>query len=203
MLPASPPRVVAATLGTKLAPGRHHSAVAHPSRPFNHKHSSRASLAGAGLLAAAFVAASMSSNSERASCESAAPSPAGKRDGFPIISKAEVAKHNGKEAGGVWVTYAGGVYDITDFIASHPGGSSRISMAAGSALEPFWKLYALHMKDEVRLGSVFLVYMFEKALFLLPGLGRWNLHASAPPSPPCSGARLFAAILRVMPFCER
>lgn len=73
------------------------------------------------------------------------------REGFPIISKAEVAKHKSEAAGGVWVTYAGGVYDITDFIASHPGGSSRISMAAGGALEPFWKLYALHMKDEVRI----------------------------------------------------
>lgn len=163
-------RAVAATLGTNLAPGRHHSAVAKPSRPFNHKHSSssRASLAGAGLLAAACVAASVSSNSERASCKSAAPSPAGTRDGFPIISKAEVAKHKSKGAGGVWVTYAGGVYDITEFIASHPGGSSRISMAAGGALEPFWKLYALHMKDEVldilkafRIGSLSLEDMTE------------------------------------------
>ena len=96
-------------------------------------------------MAAACVAASVSSNSERASCKSAGPSPYGKRDGFPIISKAEVAKHKSKEAGGVWVTYAGGVYDITEFIDSHPGGSSRISMAAGGALEPFWKLYALSL----------------------------------------------------------
>lgn len=66
-----------------------------------------------------------------------------------MISKAEVAKHSSEENGGVWVTYAGGVYDITEFIASHPGGASRISMAAGGALEPFWKLYALHMKEEV------------------------------------------------------
>lgn len=91
------------------------------------------------------AAAGCLAHQERASCKRA------ERDGFPIISKAEVAKRKSAEAGGVWVTYAGGVYDITEFIASHPGGASRISMAAGGALEPFWKLYALHMKDEVYL----------------------------------------------------
>ena len=97
-------------------------------------------LAAAACLA---TAAATPDAQERPSCKRA------ERDGFPIISKAEVAKHKSAEAGGVWVTYAGGVYDITEFIASHPGGASRISMAAGGALEPFWKLYALHKKDEV------------------------------------------------------
>lgn len=73
---------------------------------------------------------------------------------FPIVSKAEVAKHRSVETGGVWVTYAGGVYDITEFIANHPGGASRIRMAAGGALEPFWQLYALHKKDEVTSKSI-------------------------------------------------
>ncbi len=112
------------------------------------------------LAAAACLASSVSPDSrERPSCDGGMPPPApggtgagaGERDGFPIIPKAEVAKHKSPEAGGVWVTYAGGVYDITDFIANHPGGASRISMAAGGALEPFWKLYALHMKDEVQM----------------------------------------------------
>ena len=103
-----------------------------------------------GLVAAAAclaAAAATSDARERPSCKSA------ERDGFPIIAKAEVAKHKSAQAGGVWVTYAGGVYDITEFIASHPGGASRISMAAGGALEPFWKLYALHKKDEVVMRS--------------------------------------------------
>lgn len=128
--------------------------MARFSRPSNHHyhpHSSSSSfLAGvAGLLAAAAcLATSVSPDSqERPSCKSKS---AASREGFPVIPKAEVAKHKSAEAGGVWVTYAGGVYDITEFIASHPGGASRISMAAGGALEPFWKLYALHMKDEVR-----------------------------------------------------
>lgn len=126
--------------------------MAQFSRPTNHRHhrpysSPSSLLAGAaGLLAAAAcLATSVSPDSEeRPSCKSVAS-----REGFPVIPKAEVAKHKSAEAGGVWVTYAGGVYDITEFIASHPGGASRISMAAGGALEPFWKLYALHMKGEV------------------------------------------------------
>lgn len=32
---------------------------------------------------------------------------------------------------GIWVTYKDGVYDITDFVDGHPGGSKRIMMAAG------------------------------------------------------------------------
>eukprot|EP00959_Pyramimonas_sp_CCMP1952_P156854 3280426-Pyramimonas_sp.AAC.1 len=35
------------------------------------------------------------------------------------------------------------VYDITDFIIDHPGGS-RIMLAAGKAIDPFWRLYQMH-----------------------------------------------------------
>ena len=72
----------------------------------------------------------------------------------------EVAWHNAYEKG-VWVTYKGQVYDITEFIASHPGGPSKIILAAGGALEPFWALYAVHnnqhvldMLEEYRIGSL-------------------------------------------------
>ncbi|CAM9677051.1 unnamed protein product, partial [Choristocarpus tenellus] len=68
---------------------------------------------------------------------------------LPTFSRAEVAKHRRMEDG-VWVTYGDGVYDITDFVENHPGGSSRIMMAAGGKLEPFWKLYAVHKKAEVQ-----------------------------------------------------
>lgn len=49
---------------------------------------------------------------------------------------------------GVWVTYRGGVYDITEFVAVHPGGD-KILLAAGGALEPFWSLYAVHNQEHV------------------------------------------------------
>ncbi|XP_012696563.1 sulfite oxidase, mitochondrial [Clupea harengus] len=66
---------------------------------------------------------------------------------FPIYSQDEVTKHKSLNEG-VWVTYKGGVYDITTFISMHPGGD-KILLAAGGALEPFWSLYAVHGQDHV------------------------------------------------------
>ena len=60
----------------------------------------------------------------------------------------DVSQHNTHEKG-IWVTYKGQVYDITEFIASHPGGPSKIILAAGGALEPFWALYAVHNNQHV------------------------------------------------------
>ncbi|XP_062843222.1 sulfite oxidase, mitochondrial isoform X2 [Trichomycterus rosablanca] len=66
---------------------------------------------------------------------------------LPIYSQEEVTKHRSLE-NGVWVTYNGNVYDITEFVAVHPGGA-KILLAAGGALEPFWALYAVHKQDHV------------------------------------------------------
>ena len=59
------------------------------------------------------------------------------------------------------MTYKGNVYDITEFVANHPGGSEKIILAAGGALEPFWALYAVHNNEHVlellaeyRIGSL-------------------------------------------------
>ncbi|XP_043490186.1 sulfite oxidase [Polistes fuscatus] len=60
----------------------------------------------------------------------------------------EVGKHYNKE-NRIWVTYKEGVYDITDFIERHPGGSSKIMMAAGSSIEPFWSIFANHNTPEI------------------------------------------------------
>lgn len=48
------------------------------------------------------------------------------------------------------MTYKDGVYDITDFIAQHPGGAAKIMLAAGGSVEPFWGLYQQHQKPEIR-----------------------------------------------------
>lgn len=50
----------------------------------------------------------------------------------------------------MWVTYGNDVFDVSEFVESHPGGSDKILLAAGQALEPFWSLYAVHQSDEVR-----------------------------------------------------
>ena len=33
----------------------------------------------------------------------------------------------------------------TEFVANHPGGSDKIMMAAGKAIDPFWNLYRQHL----------------------------------------------------------
>ena len=72
--------------------------------------------------------------------------------GLPEYTLAEIKKRSGGEEGGgrVWVTYGHGVYDITDFLSLHPGGAEKISLAAGSALEPYWAVFANHNTEEVR-----------------------------------------------------
>ncbi len=85
-------------------------------------------------------------------------------DSLPIYSRKDVAKRDGgSESGGrIWVTYGTGVYDITEFIASHPGGTSKILLGAGRDLEPFWNLYPFHKEkpsvlsqlESFRIGTV-------------------------------------------------
>ncbi|KAM4699338.1 sulfite oxidase, mitochondrial [Discoglossus pictus] len=66
---------------------------------------------------------------------------------LPQYSREEVRRHASME-NRIWVTYAGEVFDITDFVELHPGGS-RILLAAGGALEPFWALYGVHKNEHV------------------------------------------------------
>ncbi|XP_076758471.1 sulfite oxidase [Xylocopa sonorina] len=70
------------------------------------------------------------------------------RADLKTYSLQEVSKHDNKESH-VWVTFRRGVYDITDFIDKHPGGSSKIIMAAGSSIEPFWAIFANHNRPEI------------------------------------------------------
>eukprot|EP00931_Biecheleriopsis_adriatica_P052430 TRINITY_DN30497_c0_g1_i2.p1 TRINITY_DN30497_c0_g1~~TRINITY_DN30497_c0_g1_i2.p1 ORF type:complete len:650 (+),score=127.59 TRINITY_DN30497_c0_g1_i2:53-2002(+) len=62
---------------------------------------------------------------------------------WPVYSQEEVAKHTTPETG-IWVSYKDGVYDITDFVANHPGGKDKIMLAAGKAIDPFWRIYQQH-----------------------------------------------------------
>ena len=69
--------------------------------------------------------------------------------GLPEFSLQDIAKHKTEETG-VWVTFGDGVYDITDFLHQHPGGSEKIVLAAGSSIEPYWAVFGAHNTDEVR-----------------------------------------------------
>lgn len=75
------------------------------------------------------------------------PPPSSSSSSLPVFSQEEVSRHRSLQDG-IWVTYKGGVYDITEFVAMHPGGD-KIMLAAGGAVEPFWALYAVHNQEHV------------------------------------------------------
>jgi cytochrome b involved in lipid metabolism len=84
-------------------------------------------------------------------------------DKLPVYRQSEVAKHN-TPATGIWVTYKDGVYDVSEFVANHPGGKDRLMLAAGKNLSDFWRQpeFRQHYKsplahellDEMRIGSL-------------------------------------------------
>lgn len=84
-----------------------------------------------------------------------------RKDGLPTYRAADVQANNGKQGSGrIWVTLGDAVYDITDFVGSHPGGD-RILLAAGGPLEPYFKAYPQHEEqfvyeilDEMRIGNL-------------------------------------------------
>jgi sulfite oxidase len=67
---------------------------------------------------------------------------------FKTFSLEEVSKHDSPETG-IWITYNGNVYDITDYVNSHPGGPDKIMMAGGGAVDTFWSFYPVHKNSPV------------------------------------------------------
>jgi len=61
-----------------------------------------------------------------------------------VYTRDEVAKHNA-ESTGIWVIRGDKVYDITEFVQNHPGGASKIMLAAGKSVDPFWQIYQQHL----------------------------------------------------------
>ena len=59
----------------------------------------------------------------------------------------EIRKH-GADSERPWIIKGTGVYDITDWIESHPGGKV-VLRAAGSSVEPYWNIFTIHKKDDV------------------------------------------------------
>jgi sulfite oxidase len=95
----------------------------------------------AAAAAAAVAAAAVSGEAANAEAEGGPSVP---RKGLPAYRMSEVRKHDGKTEGGrTWVTYQRGVYDVTEFAANHPGGT-KILLAAGGDVGPFWSIYAVH-----------------------------------------------------------
>ena len=70
------------------------------------------------------------------------------QDDLPTYRLTDVEAHSHPDIG-IWVVFRNGVYDITKFIAQHPGGAKKILLASGKSIEPFWGLYAAHHHPEV------------------------------------------------------
>jgi sulfite oxidase len=68
---------------------------------------------------------------------------------LPIYRRVDVQKHR-RIQDRVWVSYQDSVYDITDFLKVHPGGTEKLMMAAGGPIESFWEMYPFHKKDTVK-----------------------------------------------------
>lgn len=102
------------------------------------------------LLAATALCEAPSAHGEKAGDdETDSPFTPGEVDPtLPTYTFEQVQEHTGAKKTGVWVVYKHGVYEITKFIASHPGGT-KILLAAGKSIEPFWQLYAAHNHEDV------------------------------------------------------
>ena len=55
---------------------------------------------------------------------------------MPIYTSEQVAENNGDDGKPIWMSYGGVVYDVTNFIPNHPGGTEKILTAAGSVSPP-------------------------------------------------------------------
>ncbi|XP_033758440.1 sulfite oxidase-like [Pecten maximus] len=111
-----------------------------------------AGLVGLTLYAKSQIDAQLASSSEEREAGSLV-------SGLPTYTLEDVGKHKTKDTR-IWMTYKNGVYDVTEFVANHPGGS-KILLAAGGAMDPFWNMYAVHknkevfsMLEELRIGNI-------------------------------------------------
>ncbi|KAF7548910.1 hypothetical protein G7046_g8503 [Stylonectria norvegica] len=77
-----------------------------------------------------------------AQCEAPA-APIDTRDSqLPRYRISEIHKHDGKSEN-PWVIRGDKVYDITDWVAAHPGGEV-ILRAAGGSIDPYWDIFSIH-----------------------------------------------------------
>jgi sulfite oxidase len=108
------------------------------------------------LFAALAVAAGFGSSWNHANDpENAQPQsqhpPVLEADNIPLrqeLRLEDIAKHD-RAADRKWVVSGTKVFDITDFIEAHPGGEV-ILRACGGCIDPYWNIFTIHQKPEVR-----------------------------------------------------
>lgn len=104
------------------------------------------------------LCSSLRSEAAPANCSASKPAPSLHCSPRPVISPGQKRKATtlrtipleelwaDREA--VWVSFDGGVYDVTEFLDSHPGGSGRIEMVKGHDLSGAWSVYELHLQRQ-------------------------------------------------------
>jgi len=68
-------------------------------------------------------------------------------ENLPTISIDELKADHGEE---VWVSWKGGVFNVTPFLEAHPGGVTRIQMVNGQDLKAFWEVYKIHNRPHIQ-----------------------------------------------------
>ncbi|KAK3385422.1 Oxidoreductase, molybdopterin-binding domain-containing protein [Podospora didyma] len=113
-------------------------------------------LVGGGLLASLFAVAQATGVDEDKgathlqSAPSSSPAATDDRDpSLPRFRLADIRAAHGAESSSPWVIYEDKVYDISDWIAAHPGGDV-ILRAAGGSIEPYWDIFSIHKTPYVR-----------------------------------------------------
>ena len=71
-----------------------------------------------------------------------------KEDVRPRRIRLDEVKEHGPDSENPWVIRGQSIYDITEWVAGHPGGEV-ILRAAGGSVEPYWKIFSIHQKQEV------------------------------------------------------
>ncbi|KAF4637538.1 hypothetical protein G7Y89_g535 [Cudoniella acicularis] len=78
---------------------------------------------------------------------------------LPRFRLSDIRKHHGK-SGSPWVTRGDKVYNITDWVAAHPGGEVILE-AAGGSIDPYWDIFTIHktahiyeILEQYRIGFV-------------------------------------------------
>ncbi|KAL2061448.1 hypothetical protein VTL71DRAFT_7721 [Oculimacula yallundae] len=69
------------------------------------------------------------------------------KSGFQKFRLAEIELHHGASER-PWVTRGNSVYDITGWVAAHPGGDV-ILHAAGGSIDSYWNIFTIHKRQDV------------------------------------------------------
>ncbi|KAH8890407.1 hypothetical protein GQ53DRAFT_747460 [Thozetella sp. PMI_491] len=116
---------------------------ARPSKPSKPNPASLSLVAGGSVLSLLFAISSRSVDPP------AEIEPHDDRDpSFPRYRLADIRRHDATSAE-PWVTAGDKVYNITDWVAAHPGGDV-ILRAAGGSIDPYWDIFTIHKAPHVR-----------------------------------------------------